>query len=200
RRVLGGRPRTRTALGQLRLAERFSRLGAASAQAEPQARFTAAAFTGAPAAAAADLGVGAGAISESGGAAGPAVDQGELSRPIPPALDEGEDKTPYDAKTPQDLIAQAEAAKRLGVALIAGGLALLAIAIALITSVNPTAKVLGAVLAAAAAGMMAFGMLQVSIAQRKADEAKRQADGIDKDYGQKDQAGVLRDGADRAVR
>lgn len=188
-----------SAFSQLRLADRLSRLGGSAADPETGTAYAAAAFEGSPSGApASGAGLAPSGAAAPGAGLGPGAAGGQSSAgaPIRPG-GRGQDVTPYDAKTPEKLIKEAGADKRKGMLLIAAGLGLFTAALAAMLAPDPTGrlKLLAAALAAAAVLALAFGMMTVNGAKKKADEAKRRADSIKRDYGQNDQGDLLHDKA-----
>lgn len=201
RRALGtrrlARPNGRSsrAMGQLKLANALSMLGATSPS-EQTARFMAGdAFDQSPSG-------GKGVVGLTGGLLDPlgsgAPDLGV--RPGVPDVPAGVNVTPYQNQidNARGMGDQAAGLKNAGMEMLMMGLALMAAGAALM-AMPPPANAAGIALMAAGAAMMAMGMGMLQKAQDMAQQAKDQGKGIEERYGQPEQGGIVGQCAQQAA-
>ncbi|TPW17828.1 MAG: hypothetical protein FD126_3567, partial [Elusimicrobia bacterium] len=201
RRALGtrrlARPNGRSsrAMGQLKLANALSMLGATSPS-EQTARFMAGdAFDQSP-------NGGKGVVGLTGGMLDPlgsgAPDLGV--RPGVPDVPLGVNVTPYQNQidNARGMGDQAAGLKNAGMEMLMMGLALMAAGAALM-AMPPPANAAGIALMAAGAAMMAMGMGMLQKAQDMAQQAKDKGKGIEQQYGQPEQGTIVGQCAQQAA-
>lgn len=211
RRIGGLRGRSTRAMGQLKLANALSMLGAASDSDQVARSLAGDAFDQAKSAGGELAGVigGTGVVVPLGGGA-PEVGVTPGAPEVPP----GVNVTPYQGQVDnaRGLGEQAAALKNQGMMMLMMGAMLLMLGIALIAAgaalmaapppmnlIGVALMAAGAALAAAGGGMISQGMDMLEQAQRMAQQAKNQGNDIAQRYGQPEQGGIVGQCAQQAA-
>ncbi|MFH1726768.1 MAG: hypothetical protein ABII00_19335 [Elusimicrobiota bacterium] len=202
------RGRSSRAMGQLKLARRMSTSGAATAADGQAKQFSADAFEqGATIGGSLDgvdqgsgivMPPGSGAPSPSGSGSGTADEE-----PTVPEVGIGENVTPYQDQldSAQDMGNMAAGLKKGAMAMIALGMALVAIGLIIMYSCGWTGigMKIGLALVMSGTMMLAMGAAMLAMAGKMAGQAKDQGQQIEDEYGQEEQGDIVDECSDQAV-